>query len=504
MRKIWKAFWLAVVLIAGSSAAVSAEDEIETLIPVETDAEDETEAGAGNQENGNAGNDADAVILDNIYLENVSIGGLTTEDALAVVEKRIDEITGYQILMHMDDETVGVTAKELGVSGKNKDTIYYASKIGQSGNLLKRYKACKDLEEEALQLPIQYQVDEYKVREAIDQYCIPLNRSAVNYGLERGENGFNIKVGQTGITLKTEEAVTEIMTYLKDVWRDGPGNIYLPVQVDYPKGSREELSRVTDRLGSGSTDYSKSSAQRAANIKNGTALVNGTLVYPGDSFSFTSFVVPFTEENGYYPAPSYESGEVVETYGGGICQVSTTLYLAVLRAELEVTERHNHSMEVSYVKVGMDATIAESSGKDFVFVNNYDAPIYIEGYAADGMVSFVIYGDDTRAEGREVSYENEILETYEPTNELTADPEASYGSMTLTQNAHTGYKAALYKIVRENGQETREQVNTSNYMMSPYKYTVGIKTDNSEAYSEMYAAIESNDLEKVYELRSKY
>lgn len=500
MRKIWKAFWLAVMLIAGTSAAVSAEDEIETLTPVETNEGDE----AGNQENGDTDKDTDAVILNNIYLENVSIGGLSTEDALAQVEKRIDEITGYQILMHMDDETVGVTAKELGVTGKNKDTIYYASKIGQSGNLLKRYKACKDLEQDALQLPIQYQVDEYKVREAIDQYCIPLNRSAVNYGLERGENGFNIKVGQTGITLKTEEAVTEIMTYLKDVWRDGPGNIYLPVQVEYPKGSREELARVTDRLGTGSTDYSTSSAARAANIKRGTALVNGTLVYPGDSFSFTSLVVPFTEENGYYPAPSYESGEVVETYGGGICQVSTTLYLAVLRAELEVTERHNHSMEVSYVKVGMDATIAESSGKDFVFVNNYDAPIYIEGYAADGMVSFAIYGDDTRPEGREVSFENEILETYEPTNELTADPELDYGSITLTQSAHTGYKAVLYKIVRENGEETKEEVNSSSYMMQPNKYTVGIKTDSSEAYSEMYAAIESNDLDKVYELRSKY
>lgn len=502
MRKIWKSFLLAVLLTVGGSVAVSAEDDIETLVPEEVDAENGTD-GTDNGESESAGS-TDALILDNIYLENVSIGGLNTEDALALVEKRIDEITGYQILMHMDDETVGVTAKELGVAGKNMDTIYYASKIGQSGNLLKRYKACKDLEEEALQLPIQYQVDEYKVREAIDKYCIPLNRSAVNYGLERGENGFNIIVGQTGITLKTEEAVTAIMTYLTDVWRDGPGNIYLPVQVENPKGSREELALVKDRLGSGSTDYSNSSAERAANIKNATAMLNGTLVYPGDSFSFTSFVTPFTEENGYYMAPSYESGEVVETYGGGICQVSTTLYLAVLRAELEVTERHNHSMQVSYVKVAMDAAIAESSGKDFVFVNNYDTPIYIEGYAADGQVSFAIYGNDTRPEGREVTFENEILETYEPTNELTADPEMDYGSITQTQWSHTGYKAVLYKIIRENGQETKEQVNSSNYMMGPNKYTVGIKTDSTEAYNEMYAAIEANDLEKVYQLRSIY
>ena len=85
-------------------------------------------------------------------------------------------------------------------------------------------------------------------------------------------------------------------------------------------------------------------------------------------------VVPFTEENGYAPAASYEMGSVVETYGGGICQVSTTLYLAVLRAELEVTERHNHSMIVNYVKPSMDAAIAEGY-KDFKFVNSADAAV---------------------------------------------------------------------------------------------------------------------------------
>ena len=82
-------------------------------------------------------------------------------------------------------------------------------------------------------------------------------------------------------------------------------------------------------------------------------------------------------------AGSYLNGKVVDSIGGGICQVSTTLYNAVLRAELEVTERHNHSMIVTYVDPSADAAIAESSGKDFVFVNNTDYPIYIDGHTAD-------------------------------------------------------------------------------------------------------------------------
>ena len=93
----------------------------------------------------------------------------------------------------------------------------------------------------------------------------------------------------------------------------------------------------------------------------GASKLNGHIIYPGETFSVTAAVIPFTAENGYMLAPSYESGSVVDSYGGGICQVSTTLYNAVLDAELEVVERHNHSMTVSYVEASKDAAIAEGT-----------------------------------------------------------------------------------------------------------------------------------------------
>lgn len=113
-------------------------------------------------------------------------------------------------------------------------------------------------------------------------------------------------------------------------------------------------------------------------------------------------MVPFTEENGYAPAASYANGTVVESFGGGICQVSTTLYQAVLQAELEVTERHNHSMIVKYVEPSMDAAIAEGA-KDFRFVNNTEAPIYIEGYTYGGKIYFNLYGEEYRSADRKVT-----------------------------------------------------------------------------------------------------
>ncbi|MCI6042704.1 VanW family protein [bacterium] len=442
-------------------------------------------------------------ILDNIYLENVDLSGLTVDEAMQAVERRVEETTGYRIILHMDDQSVGVTAKELGVSGNNRDTVENAAQIGQIGNVIKRYKVKKDLENTPIHLEMNYQVAEEALREALETYCVPLNREVSNYSLVRDNGQFQIINGQRGVVLKEEESVQLLETYLTEIWKDGIGDVELEVELTEPRGSKEELARVKNVLGQGSTDYSSSSAARATNIRNGTQKLNGKVLYPGESFSVCDAMVPFTEENGYELAGSYANGAVVESFGGGICQVSSTLYLAVLRSELQVTERHNHSMIVNYVKPSMDAAIAEGA-KDFKFVNNLDAPIYIEGYAAGGTVSFVIYGEEYRPEGRTVSYESETLETIQPTTELTADPEKNLGSIEQTQTSHTGYRAKLWKVVTENGQENREEVNTSTYQMAPNKYKVGVKTDNAEAASAMYSAIATNDLNQVYVVLNQY
>lgn len=442
-------------------------------------------------------------ILDNIYLENVDLSGLTVDEAVQAVDKRVEETTGYRIVLHMDDQSVSVTAKELGVSGNNEEAVENAAKIGQIGNVIKRYKVKKDLEKAPLRLQMKYQVEEEALRTALETYCIPLNRSVSDYSLTHDNGQFQIINGQRGVVLKEEESVRLLETYLTDIWKDGIGEVDLEVEITEPKGSKEELARVKDVLGKGSTDYSSSSASRATNIKNGTQKLNGKVLYPGDTFSVCDAMVPFTEENGYALAGSYANGTVVESFGGGICQVSSTLYLAVLRSELQVTERHNHSMIVNYVKPSMDAAIAEGA-KDFKFVNNLDTPVYIEGYAGGGMVSFVVYGEEYRSEGRTVSYESETLETIQPTTELTADPEKAMGSIEQTDSSHTGYRAKLWKVVTENGQETREEVNNSTYQMTPAKYKVGVKTDNAEASSAMYSAIAANDLNQVYVVLNQY
>ncbi len=219
-------------------------------------------------------------------------------------------------------------------------------------------------------------------------------------------------------------------------------------------------------------------------------------MYPGEEFSVYDAISPMDAENGYELAGSYENGTTVQTYGGGVCQVSTTLYNAVIRAELEVTERYAHSMIVNYVKPSSDAAIAGTS-KNLKFKNNQKAPVYIEGYTSGGVLYFTVYGQETRDPKREVIFESETTGTTEAGVQFKATS-AAVGSISKVQSAHQGKTAQLWKIVKVNGvEQSREVFNKSTYKASPTIYEVGTSSENPEATAAMKAAIASNDLGTV-------
>lgn len=442
--------------------------------------------------------------LEGVFIENVSVGGMTEEEITQAVNEKMEELKACTIRLIAGNQSVETTAGDLGLTFTNTDVVRQALYAGQRGNVLDRFLVQRYLQETGPEvLELSFSVDADAVRSVVENQAGAMNTQAVDASLTLENGTFVVHEGQNGYVINTDASVEKIVSYMSGEWHGGNGDIVLVTDVEEAGGDPELLSLVQNKLGSSSTDYSGSNSSRKQNVKRGAELVNGTVLYPGEEFSMEAIAVPFSAENGYAPAASYEMGSVVETYGGGICQVSTTLYLAVLRAELEVTERSNHSMIVNYVKPSMDAAIAEGY-KDFKFVNNTDAPIYIMGYADGSEIGFVIYGHETRDPNRTVTYESETLTTTECTTELVEDPEAAYGTVTLKSSGHTGYTARLWKVVTVNGEETREQVNSSTYNMTPNTYAVGTKTDDAAALAAMRAAIETNDRNKVSETAAKY
>lgn len=439
------------------------------------------------------------IISTGIYIEEMDVSGMHIDDAKKMVQEYVESLQSKEIsLISVEGNEVKVTAGELGISWSNSNIVEEAGCLGTEGNIVKRFKDLKDLEHEKKVFDIEFAFDDAIISTVLSERCAKFNRDAVDASLKRENGKFVVQDGQTGQKIDEKAALEKIMVFLSEEWNHDASSIELPVVVDEPMGKTDDLVKVKDVLGSYTTSYKSSGKSRSENIANGTKLINGITLYPGEEFSMLSKVQPFSEENGYYMAGSYLKGKVVDSLGGGICQVSTTLYNAVLLSEFDVSQRYNHSMSVSYVQPSADAAIAESADKDFKFINNTDYPIYIEGITGDKSLTFNIYGVEYRPANRTISFESEVLsETHPEQENIVVDSGQPVGYVSV-QSAHVGVKAKLWKIVKEDGEiVSKTEINTSSYAMSPRTATVGVSTTDPITYATIQGAIQSGSIDNV-------
>ncbi|HIZ08706.1 MAG TPA: VanW family protein [Candidatus Eubacterium avistercoris] len=445
---------------------------------------------------------ADNTIADRVYIGEIHVGGMTQEEATEAVSEYVDSLEDKEITLKAGDRSITATAEELGLEWSDTDVAQIALDYGKTGNLIARYKANKDLEHEDKVFPVILKTNEEKATAFLEEETDDLEQKAQDYGLKRENGAFTVVAGKSGTAVDVENSIKAINEAFSDGWKDNMV-VELATKEEKPKGSQEELAKVKDVLGTFHTSFSSSTAGRVTNIENACGKINGTVLYPGEEFSVYEAISPMDAENGYALAGSYENGTTVQSYGGGVCQVSTTLYNAVIRAELEITERYAHSMIVSYVDPSSDAAIA-GTYKDLKFKNNTDAPIYIEGYTSGRTLYFTIYGQETRDPGREVSFESETTGTTQPKTEIRAT-NAKIGSITKVQSSHTGRTARLWKIVTVNGvEQSREVFNNSTYRASPAIYEVGTASSNKEAVAAMKEAIATGNIDTVKAAASKW
>lgn len=439
----------------------------------------------------------DIRINDGVYAGSVDLSGLNEAEATTAVNSYVSSLGSTPITLNcVSGNQVEITASSIGLHWTNTSIINEALSLGQAGNVIKRFKELSDLKRTNKIYPVEMSVDEQTLKGIIASDCVKYDVKAEDALMSRSNGEFNITPGRDGMSVNVDASVRKVADTVVSQITGSPMSIDLEIEVVKPRGDAETLSRLTDKLGTFMTRFYSSGADRVTNVTNGCRLINGTLLYPGEQISVSETISPMTEENGYALAGSYLNGQVVESFGGGICQVSTTLYQAVLRAELQVDERYNHSMVVNYVDHSGDAAIAEGI-KDFKFTNNLDNPIYIDGYTTpDKTITFTIYGIETRPENRTLEFESEDLEEIEPgPDRVIADSSMAAGS-TKKQSAHIGYRSELYKIVKVDGVETeRIKVNSSTYQAVPAILTVGTATADPGVKAILESAIATQDIE---------
>lgn len=420
-------------------------------------------------------------IPDGVWYGPLDLSGMSFEEARKSIVLYVMSLQEQKItLLGTNGKNAVKTAGELGLKWNDEEALLDAITLGKSGNIVSRFKELKDLERDNKKYELKLSFDEEKLRNAVSDLSATYNIEPTETTMvaneeydEKDENSekFIITEGNTGYKLDEAQTIANIKDSLAD-WTGNERAIELAINVDEPKGKKEDLLKIKDVIGSFTTKYGSSSSDRTGNLRTGVSHINGTVLYPGEEFSTYETVSPFTEENGYFLAGSYLNGTVVETFGGGICQVSTTLYNAVLLAELEVVERHNHSMVVNYVDISGDAAISGTE-KDFKFKNNKDFPIYIEGSVKDKKLTFNIYGVETRPENRTVELESIETGRLEPEQRVIEDPTKPIGYVA-TSSGHIGYSGEYWKIIKIDGKETeRERINVSNYQSTPITIVKG-------------------------------
>ncbi|MBE5928668.1 MAG: hypothetical protein E7267_04745 [Lachnospiraceae bacterium] len=401
----------------------------------------------------------DGKIKADVYIGSIAVGGMDYENALSAIKAYEEGLLSKGLVVSVNEEPVSATLADIGLSC-NIDELLKAAFDAGKGEVIDMTVAA----------------DEAMLAQFVGKKCAKYNVKPKNAGLVRENGSFVVKKSRVGRVIDEEATMQLIKDALPQVHTQDSISIAAVIVDKEPEYTEEVMAKCTDVLGKCSTTFKEYQTDRSANVRNATSFVNGTVLYPGEVLSVADSIYPLTADNGYKEAPSYAAGQVVDSLGGGVCQVSTTLYNAVLRAELKIVERFPHSMVVTYVEPSMDAAIA-GDYKDLKFENDSETPIYIQGSAYNGVLTFTIYGHETRPSSRKVEFVSDIVETIEPGKDIvTKDPTKPKGYEEVTQEAHVGYVANLYKVIYENGVEvSREKVNYSKYKAEPKYVTKGTK-----------------------------
>ncbi len=212
---------------------------------------------------------------------------------------------------------------------------------------------------------------------------------------------------------------------------------------------------------------------RGSNIALAASRINGTLLKPGDIFSYNKVVGPRIASAGFKDAPVIIKGELVPGIGGGICQVSSTLYNAALLSDMKIVRRSHHAFHVHYLPAGRDATVVDGA-IDFQFQNNTSAPVYIAASSGGGRLRFTLYGK--RTPGRVVDIERTGYSVEPNTTETYPDPTLPAGRRVVKDKGHRGERVTVYRVVRDNGQVVRrELISKDHYRPFPTVVLVGTR-----------------------------
>lgn len=395
----------------------------------------------------------------NVY--GVDLSGKTKEEAVEVLNNELTtSILGKVITVTVGDAKFELKYSDIEPTINVEKTIEEALAFGKDLGMFAKNSSINKGVEHTVETEMNFNEESLKTFE--DTVNKSVNIEAIDAQINVNYGEISVSAETLGKKIDAEELHSKLIAAINP----DPAeliNIAMELEEYSPKITAEQLNKINGIISSFSSTYNNTGDGRVTNMKLATNYINGTLLMPGDEFSYNETIGQTTAERGYASANTYVGSEIVPNYGGGVCQISTSLYRAAMRAKLMSSLRYNHSMMVSYAEPSLDATVFEGD-IDYRFVNTYDFPVYIEGGMSGSYITFNIYGNNEAMGGKTYELVNEVIERYDYTTEYIDDNTLEEGKQVTKVNGAAGYKSNGYLVTYENGVEVnKELVSTDIY-----------------------------------------
>lgn len=398
----------------------------------------------------------DNLILPTVKIENEDLTGKTKAEALELMmDKYSSQVVKKKIDIVTEEKKYTLDYSMLDAKYNTNEAIEEAYNYGREMNMFQKYKAIKNPVLKEIKLTFDY--NDKIVDEMLTEIAKDTNKKAVDATITMvGSGQFNVTNDVVGRQLQSDVLKKDIKSKINGVLSGDAISIAAPVTQIKPKISTTSLKAINTRISTYSTNYASSAEGRAINIGLSTKSINGTLLMPGEVFSFNGTVGQRTEARGYQNAGVIIGDKIEQGLGGGICQVSSTLYNAVLGTGLVSVERTHHTISSGYIPKGQDATV-DYGNLDYKFKNTYKYPIYIEGVVSNRNVYFNIYSNATLT-NRTYAIMSEILEVTQPKTEIIKDATKYEGESEIVKTGYNGYKVKVTRKTYENGKLIKTEV----------------------------------------------
>lgn len=411
-------------------------------------------------------------VIPGIYSAGVPLGGMTPEKAEEALRERLAGIDKEVLIIEGQGRQWNIPMADIGAVYDYREAVKYAYSIGHSGSLARRISELLGNRTEDIDVSLPLKFDPEALKRELDkvnsQYSKPPQNARI---ILSGDKEVKLISSEDGQEIDLEGTTRQILNLKAGMF---PRVVIVSKPV-LPHTSEKDISGLTDVLGQCTTRFDADSQSRASNIARAAGLLDGTLVRAGETFSFNKTVSLLDGQAGYDKAPVIIDDQLVDDFGGGICQVTTTLYGAVLLSGLEIVERSPHSKPVKYVPPGLDATVADGL-IDFRFRNNFGRPVYIMSSVAseDGSVKITIVGK--RKENTIYQLDSQV-KIVPPGIVMKSSPWLKPGQSVTTDEGSPGFEVSVYRVVVfEGGTEKKELISDDFYPPEPKVVEVGLSS----------------------------